>query len=248
MFRIAVAVAFTGAIVLASGDADARARFRMSSPSSQAGRGGAGRKAGGRPGAKARRDGAAEAVRRRTARQSAAGRRRHVRGDRRPRPAGAAPGQGAPQRALGDDSSGPLQFDPTLAAADDKAAEPKKQPLPRPRPNASRWPKPGGPGLSKAPAKLARRQRALVAKNNRSPPASRRRPSLRRRAPIRRSCRSSRSGRPRRSWPPSATCSATAVACRRSDASLLADGYRGPRLPEASAAPHGAIRSGDTPT
>ena len=47
---------------------------------------------------------------------------------------GRGAGQGAPQRALGDDSSGPLQFDPTLAAADDKAAEPKKQPLPRPRP------------------------------------------------------------------------------------------------------------------
>jgi hypothetical protein len=43
-----------------------------------------------------------------------------------PRPAGAAPGQGTQQRALGDDSSGPLQFDPTLAAADDNAAEPKK--------------------------------------------------------------------------------------------------------------------------
>jgi hypothetical protein len=89
-------------------------------------RGGDGRKADGRPGAKARRDGVAEAVRSRTARQSATGRRRHVRSDGRSAPGGCGARTRSQQRALGDDSSGPLQFDPTLAAADDNAAEPKK--------------------------------------------------------------------------------------------------------------------------
>ncbi len=45
-----------------------------------------------------------------------------------PRPAAGGPAYGAPaQRALGDDSPGPLQFDPTLAEADEKAAESKKE-------------------------------------------------------------------------------------------------------------------------
>ena len=127
MFRIAVAVAFTGAIVLASGDADARARFRMSSSSSKP--------AAAAPVAKpmagqAQKPGAVEplkpfAAARPANPQPVGGGTFVVIGG--PRPAGAAPGQGAQQRALGDDSSGPLQFDPTLAAADDKAAEPKKE-------------------------------------------------------------------------------------------------------------------------
>ena len=127
MFRIAVAVAFTGSIVLASGDADARARFRMSSSSSKP--------AAAAPVAKpmagqAQKPGAMEplkpfAAARPANPQPVGGGTFVVIGGQRP--AGAAPGQGAPQRALGDDSSGPLQFDPTLAAADDKAAEPKKE-------------------------------------------------------------------------------------------------------------------------
>ena len=126
MFRIAVAVAFTGSIVVASGDADARARFRMSSPGSKPA-------AAAAPVAKpmagqAQKPGAMEspkpfAAARPANPQPVGGGTFVVMGG--PRPAGAAPGQGAQQRALGDDSSGPLQFDPTLAAADDRSAEPK---------------------------------------------------------------------------------------------------------------------------
>lgn len=127
MFRIALAVAFTGSIVLASGDADARARFRMSSSSSKPSAAAA---TVAKPMAgQAQKPGAMEspkpfAAARPANPQPVGGGTFVVMGG--PRPAGAAPGQGTQQRALGDDSSGPLQFDPTLAAADDNAAEPKK--------------------------------------------------------------------------------------------------------------------------
>ena len=127
MFRIALAVAFTGSIVLASGDADARARFRMSSSSSKPSAAAA---TVAKPMAgQAQKPGAMEspkpfAAARPANPQPVGGGTFVVMGG--PRPAGAAPGQGTQQRALGEDSSGPLQFDPTLAAADDNAAEPKK--------------------------------------------------------------------------------------------------------------------------
>ena len=127
MFRIALAVAFTGSIVLASGDADARARFRMSSSSSKPSAAAA---TVAKPMAgQAQKPGAMEspkpfAAARPANPQAVGGGTFVVMGG--PRPAGAAPGQGTQQRALGEDSSGPLQFDPTLAAADDNAAEPKK--------------------------------------------------------------------------------------------------------------------------
>jgi hypothetical protein len=127
VFRIALAVAFTGSIVLASGDADARARFRMSSSSSKPSAAAA---TVAKPMAgQAQKPGAMEspkpfAAARPANPQPVGGGTFVVMGS--PRPAGAAPGQGTQQRALGDDSSGPLQFDPTLAAADDNAAEPKK--------------------------------------------------------------------------------------------------------------------------
>ncbi len=128
MFRIAVAVAFTSAMVLASSNADARARFRMSSPSPKP-------TVAAAPAAKSfarqpQKSGAAEPQKpfaaARPANPQPVGGGFVVIGG--PRPAGAAPAQGAPaHRALGDDSSGPLQYDPMLAAADDKAAEPKKE-------------------------------------------------------------------------------------------------------------------------
>jgi hypothetical protein len=129
VFRIAVAVAFTGAIVAASSDADARGRFRMSSPSPKATAAPApvAKSTAGQP----QKSGAMEqkspfAAARPANPRPAGGRTLVVIGG--PRPAGAAPAQGAPaQRALGDDSSGPLQYDPTLAADIDKAAEPKKE-------------------------------------------------------------------------------------------------------------------------
>jgi hypothetical protein len=129
VFRIAIAVAFTSAIVLASHDADARARFRSSSPSPKPA-------AAAVPAAKpftapSQKSGAAEPQKpfaaARPANPTPVGGGTFVVIGGGSRPAGAAPGQGTPQRALGDDSSGPLQFDPMLAAADDKAAESKKQ-------------------------------------------------------------------------------------------------------------------------
>ena len=182
VFRIAVAVAFTGAIVLASGDADARARFRMSSPSSKPA-------AAAAPVAKpmagqAQKPGATEpqkpfAAARPANPQPVGGGTFVVIGG--PRPAGAAPGQGAPQRALGDDSSGPLQFDPTLAAADDKAAEPKKETAAAPATECIAL----AQALAARPPQARRARRRLrmscsSQRISRSPPTTRRRPSLRR--------------------------------------------------------------------
>jgi hypothetical protein len=127
VFRIALAVAFTGSIVLASGDADARARFRMSSSSSKPSAAAA---TVAKPMAgQAQKPGAMESPKPFAAARPANPqpvRRRHVRSDGRSAPGGCGARTRSQQRALGDDSSGPLQFDPTLAAADDNAAEPKK--------------------------------------------------------------------------------------------------------------------------
>jgi hypothetical protein len=127
VLRIAVAVAFTGAIVVASHDADARGRFRSSSPSPKP--------IAAVPAAKpfvapSHKSGATEApkpfaaARPATPQQVGGGTFVVIGGGSRP--AGAAPGQGAPQRAFDDGSSGPLQYDPALAAAGDQTAEPKK--------------------------------------------------------------------------------------------------------------------------
>jgi hypothetical protein len=127
VFRIAVAVAFTGAIVLASSDADARGRFRMSSPSPKPAAAVPAAKPFAAPSQKSgATDGPKPFAAARPANPQPVGGGTFVVIGGGSRPAGAAPGQGAPQRALDDGSSGPLQYDPTLAAADDKAAEPKK--------------------------------------------------------------------------------------------------------------------------
>src|SRR5262245_20180080 len=122
--RIAVATAFACAIVFASDDANARGRFRFSSsspkpavaaplPKPVAG-------ATAKPGSAAAEPKPFAAAKPANPQPIGGGTFVVIGG---PRPA-AAGQQGAPTRAVGDDASGPLQFDPTLAAADEKAAKP----------------------------------------------------------------------------------------------------------------------------
>jgi hypothetical protein len=124
VLRIAVAVAFTGAIMLASSDADARARFRSSSPSPKPAAAAPTAKPGSvpaepKPFAAARPANPQPLAAAKPANPQPAGGGSFVVIGGGSRPASAAP-QGTPARAVGDDASGPLQFDPTLAAADDK--------------------------------------------------------------------------------------------------------------------------------
>ncbi|MBX9845719.1 MAG: hypothetical protein K2Z80_28335 [Xanthobacteraceae bacterium] len=164
MSRIAVATAFACTIVFASGDADARARARMSSPSpkpvaaaptakplaGQTAKPLAGQAA--RPGASAAEPKPFAAARPANP-QPVGGGTFVVLGGARP---GSANAPSAPaQRAIGDDASGPLQFDPTLAAIDDNsaasdraAAKPAAECLTMPQTVAAKEPLVG-----KAPAK-----------------------------------------------------------------------------------------------
>jgi hypothetical protein len=121
--RIAVATAFACAIIFASDGADARARFRMSSPSPKPAAAGpavkplVGQTA--KPGSLTAEPKPFAAAKPANP-QPVGGGTFVVLGGARP---GSANAQGAPaQRAMGDDASGPLQFDPTLAAMDDKGA------------------------------------------------------------------------------------------------------------------------------
>jgi hypothetical protein len=122
--RIALATAFACAIVFASDDADARARFRTSSPSPKPAAAAAptakpvaGRTA--RPGSPAEAPKPFAAARPANPQPVGGGTFVVIGGSR---PASANAQSASPQRAMGDDASGPLQFDPTLAATDDKTA------------------------------------------------------------------------------------------------------------------------------
>jgi hypothetical protein len=149
--RIAVATAFACAIVFASDDADARGRFRMSSPSPKPAaaapmaKPAAGQTA--RPGSPAAEAPKPFAAARPANPQAVGGGTFVMIGGSRP---GSANPQGAPaQRAMGDDASGPLQFDPMQAAADDKgAAKPATECLTPPQTVAAKEPL-----VAKEPAK-----------------------------------------------------------------------------------------------
>ncbi|MBX9826836.1 MAG: hypothetical protein K2Y27_17830 [Xanthobacteraceae bacterium] len=131
MSRIAVATALACTVVFASGDADARARLRMSSPSPKPAAASpkpaaaapmakplAGQTA--RPGSPAAEPKPFAAAKPANPQPVGGGTFVVLGGGARP---GSANAQGAPpQRAMGDDASGPLRFDPTLAVMDDKGA------------------------------------------------------------------------------------------------------------------------------
>jgi hypothetical protein len=154
--RIAVATAFACAIVFASADADARARSRVSSPSPKpaAAAPTAGQTA--KPGSATAEPKPFAAARPANPQPFAAAKPAN------PQPVGvgsfvviggsrpvSANPQGTPARAVGDDASGPLQFDPTLAAMDDKAAaKPATECLTTPQAVAAKE-----PFVAKEPAK-----------------------------------------------------------------------------------------------
>ena len=144
MSRIAVATAFACAIVFASDEVNARARFRTSSPKPAAAvpKPVAGQPA--KPGSPAAEPLKPFAAARPANPQPAGGGTFVVIGGSR---AASASPHGTPARAVGDDASGPLQFDPTLAD-DTAAAKPATECLTTPQTVAAK-----GPLVAKEPVK-----------------------------------------------------------------------------------------------
>jgi hypothetical protein len=147
--RIAIATAFTCAIVFASDDANARGRFRLFSSSPKPAAASTLKPVAGpttKPGIAA--DGLKPFAAAKPANpQPVGGGTLVVIGG--PRPAAGQPGLPA-QRAVGDDAAGPLQFDPSLAAASEKAAaKPATECLTTPQAIAAKEPLPGAMDATK---------------------------------------------------------------------------------------------------